>query len=369
MNNNTQGINLNQLMTLIMLFLIGGALGANPGRYAGQNVWIAYLIGALLGTLLFTMYYRISKIHDHQSLLQIFKSCFGKYIGMFLLLVYAIFFLLRTISIGNFISEMAQQTLMIGANQRLTIALLIIPLVVGSLYGLKSIGRSSEILFVITIICLIPFITTVFFTHTFKVEKLLPILAEGLFSIRNDIVRVAFIPHGSLFMFLTLFPYVAKEQNKGILKRSYIAIGVSVLIMITIEIITVGVLGATLTANSSYTFYSAVRAASMNGLFARFDPLAIIITINSLYFELLLFFFASVLIIQSLHKKFNFKFVVVIVSILIFIVAPFIKIQSVSFVLNTLPFKILPIFELGIPLLIFIISEIKHRKKKNLRTS
>jgi len=365
MNHNTRQLNLNQLTALIMFFLIGGSALSSTARYSGQNAWIVLLLAGFFGAIFFTLYHRISKIHQHKGLPDILKSTFGKILGTIVLLIYAGFFLFRTVSVGNYMSSMAQETLMFGVNHRIVISMLLITVVISALYGLNVIGRSSEVFIFILIICLIPFLIAIFTSSSFKMGNLTPILAEGVPGIAEDVVRTTFFPYGELVVFLMLFPYITPKENKKILKRSYIAIIISVLLMIAIDLTTVALIGSTLTSNFEYSFYNAMQLAGLKGFLERLDPLAVVIMIASEYFKLVIYFFITILAFQALHKKFNFKIVLAIISILIFFIAPFVHPPETGFLMNTMPFRILPIFELAIPLLLWIVSEIRFRKKNH----
>ena len=360
----TRSISLNQLMTLMILFLVGGSILANIGRYSGQNIWLVILLGGVLGTVYFSIYYRISKLNQHKGLPDILKNCFGKWLGAILITIYAGFFLFRSILIGNTMTAMTESTLMYGSNHRLIMSLLLIAVICGSLYGLKAIGRSSEILFFVTIICLIPFFVTVFSTGVFKYANLIPILAEGIGGIREDVFRISFFPFGDLVIFLMLFQFVPKQKKDQILSRSYIAILIAILLLISVNVTNIALLGSDLNESFLYPFYNAMQLAGMNGLLERLDPLAVIIIVITGYFKVVLYFYAGILATQSLSQKFKYKWILSIATVGVFILAPRIKLGNINFTLNILPFKILPIFELGIPLIVWIISEIKHRKKR-----
>ena len=369
MSHNTRQISLNQLMTLMMLFLIGGSALSSTARYAGQNVWIVLLFSGVFGILFFTMYHRISKIHQYKEIQDIFKSTFGKFLGTLLLIVYAGFFFFRHISTGNCMTAMAQNTLMAGINPRVVIMMLLLTVVIGALYGLNAVGRSSEIFLFIILLCTLPFLLAIFTSDVFKATNLIPILAEGIPGIAQDVARTTFFPFGELVLFIVLFPYVAPKEKKGILKRSYLAIIISVILLIAIDLTTVALLGANLASNFEYPFYNAMQLTGIRGFLERLDPLAIVIMVTSEYFKLVLYFFATILTIQGLNKKFKFKFIIILLSIFIFFFAPFINVHETGFLIDVMPLRILPIFELAIPLLIWIVSEIRFRKKKKYDSS
>lgn len=362
MDINKREISLNQLMTLMILFLIGGSSLSSTARYAGQNVWIVLLVAGSIGALFFTLYYRISKLHNYAGLPTILTNTLGGILGKILILVYAGFFMFRMISTGNYMTALAQETLMMGANQRTVIVMLLSTIIISSLYGLNVIGRSSEIFLVIVLLCMLPFLLSVFTSDIFNSENLIPILAEGVPGITKDIVRTSFFPYGELIVFLMVFPYVKQQTSNAALKRGFIAIAVATLLMIAISLTTVALIGATLTTNFEYPFYNAMQLAGISGFLERLDPLAIVIKVTSEYFKLVLYFVVTLLCVQSLCKKFNFKIVLAIISVLTFFIAPLVKVHEVGFMMDVMPFKVLPIFELAIPVLIWIISEIRFRK-------
>lgn len=364
MNQNTRLLSLNQLTTLTILFLIGGSALSSTARYSGQNVWIVLLFAGLFGAILFTIYYRISKVHGFKDFSDIMRATFGKALGTLFLLTYAGFFLFRTISVGNYMSAMAQETLMVGANHRTVIIMLLLTIIISALYGINNIGRSSEIFLVIILICMIPFLLAIFTSDVFKTENLIPILAEGVPGIAQDIARTTFFPYGELVVFLMLFPYVAKKDNKKIIKRGYIGIFIAVILMIAIDLTIVALIGVNLTTNFEYSFYNAMQLVGLRGFLERLDPLAIVIMVASEYFKLAIYFFVTIIAFQALHKRFKFKATLTVISILIFFIAPLVKVHETGFMMDVIPFRILPIFELAIPLLIWVVSEIKFRKKK-----
>jgi len=365
MNHNTRQLSLNQLTTLIMLFLIGGSALSSTARYSGQNAWIVVLFAGFFGAMLFTIYHRISKVHEYKGFPDILKSTFGKILGTIVLFVYAGFFLFRTVSVGNYMSAMAQQTLMFGVNHRIIIVMLMTTVIISTLYGINVIGRSSEIFLFIIIVCMLPFLLAIFTSDVFKTENLIPVLAEGVPGIAQDIARVTFFPYGELVVFLMLFPFIIPKENENLLKRSYIAILISVLLMIAINLTIVAMIGATLTSNFEYPFYNAMQLAGLKGFLERLDPLAVVIMITGEYFKLVIYFFVTVLAFQALNKRFNFKIILTLLVILIFFLAPVINVHETGFMMDIAPFRILPIFELALPLLIWIVSEIKFRKQKD----
>lgn len=174
----TSRISLNQFLTLLVLFLSSSTSLVNVGRFSGRDVWIVILISTVFGGLLFTIYYRISKLHGFQSLTEIIRDLFGKWIGGLIILAYMGYFLFLATGLLKSTSDMIKATIMIDANLTLVITLLMIPIVYGLILGVNVIGRSSELLFYVVGICFIPLLIAVFTSDIFKFENLLPVLEK-----------------------------------------------------------------------------------------------------------------------------------------------------------------------------------------------
>ena len=358
-------INGNQLMALMVLFLIASAMLSNVGGDAGPNVWIVILISTSLGIFLYLMYCRISKLNNYQGLSNILRNTLGKFLGTFVLFSYAVFFFIRCLMVGNALTDMAQQSLMIGADQRGVMNLFLIVIVFSSLYGFKIIGRSSEIFLAVLIGALIPFFVTVLYTGVFKPINLVPILAHGLKGLEHDILRVFFFPFGEILVFLMFFHYIPKNQKNDIKKKGCFGILIASFLMIAVDATTLGILGPDLTKNFQYPFYNAMQLAGLRGLHERLDPLAGIIILLSSYIKSIVYYYATILAFESLSVKFNFKWVLGIVTVLIYLLAPYVRLEQYKRVhLDILPLRIYPIFQLAIPLLLWLISEIKFYKRE-----
>jgi len=356
----TRRINLNQLTVLIILYLIGGTAIANVGKHSSQDIWVVILISSILGGGLLILYHRLSQLNEYKGLPEIFRACLGKGLGTWVIIIYASFFLLRIFLLATSLAEMAQLTLMYGESQKVILAVLLITVVYCSLYGINAIGRSAEIFFGVIILCLIPFFISVFSNGLFKYDNLIPIFAVGTIKIRQDIFRTFLFPFGELILFLMLFQFIPKKESHKILKRSCIALFIGTLIIVLIEVMNLALLGSDLVTNFKYPFYNAMQLATLRGLIDRLDPLAIIIIIISGYFKLVLYFYAGTITIQSLNKKFKYKWVLLIVALGIFFVAPYIEYDKTNFLVSTLPYKIMTFIELGIPILLWLISEVKN---------
>ncbi len=361
----TSRISLNQMSALMVLYLIGSATLTNIGRMSGQNIWIVLLCGGGIGAVLFTIFYRISRLHGFSTFVDISKDLFGKFIGGILTLVYGIYFLYQTIRLLKSTGDLIQQTIMVDANMYLVIGLLMVVIIYAIILGINALGRSSELMFYVVILSFIPLIVGVLTSDIFKFDNLLPILEKGWYGIRTDIYTVSMYPYGELLTFLLIFPLLSKKKESKILKFGYINIALATVILIGIDMINVGILGADLTYNFTYPFYNSMKMVGINVFFERLDPLAVVIVMTTCFFKISLYFYAGLSCLDSLTKRFNYRQLAIPIGIVCIIIANRLttnRVENLYLSIHEHPKFLLPIFQVAIPLLIWIISEIKYHK-------
>lgn len=367
----TSRISLNQMFTLIFLFLIAGSTLTAVGRSSGQNIWIVILIAAVFGSILFIIYHRISYLHGYCSLSDILKDVFGTFLGTLVVLGYSLYFLYMGSNVLNAVGNMIQFTLLQGVNVSVLMGILLIVLIYGMMLGLNVIGRSSELMFYLVIISFIPLIIGVFSSDIFSFHNLLPILENGFKAIMPDIYRTTFHPYGQLISFLVIFPLIPKKSSHKILKVGFGAIVIATLFLLIIDIINVGILGSDLLFNFVYPFFNSMKMVGVNVFFERLDPLAIIILMTTCFFKLCIYFYAGVSSLDRLFKKLNYRQFTIPVAILMLIFCHYFYLSQVRILNQVLNFNtkyIYWVFELALPALIWMISEIKyhmHSKEKS----
>lgn len=368
----TSRISLNQFLTLLVLFLSSSASLVNVGRFSGRDVWIVILISTVFGALLFTIYYRISKLHGFQSLTEIIRDLFGKWIGGLIILAYMGYFLFLATGLLKSTSDMIKATIMIDANLTLVITLLMIPIVYGLILGVNVIGRSSELLFYVVGICFIPLLIAVFTSDIFKFENLLPVLEKGLFALKTDIYTMSLFPYGEAITFLFIFPLIPNDKKGKILKYGYVSIVMAMVILLGIDVMNIGILGADLTKNFVYPFFNAMKMVGVSVLFERVDPLAIIILMMTCFFKISIYCYAGLACLEKIVVRFNYRQLAIPIGILLIFGATKIssnRIENLYRAIIENPKGLLPIFQLAIPGLIWIMSEFKYRKHpKDVKT-
>ena len=97
-----------QLGILIMGFLFGSSAVLNPAVAAGQDAWLANIFGLVQGLGLIWIYVKLSLLNQEQSLVEILKAHFGKYLGTLVTLLYISYFIhLAALVLRDFGEHMA----------------------------------------------------------------------------------------------------------------------------------------------------------------------------------------------------------------------------------------------------------------------
>lgn len=361
----TSRLSLNQMFTLMVLFLIASPTLTTVGRMSGQDVWIVVLIASVIGLVLFLMFYRISRLHSYAPLWSIIQDSFGKWLGGLIVLGYSGYFLYLATSLLKSTGDMIQFTLLPQANLFVVNGLLMLAVVYGMILGINAVGRSSELLFYVVILLLIPLILCIFTSDIFKFDNFLPVLEKGFYGIRRDIYTVTLVPFGELVCFLAIFPLIPEKRQSGILKISLISILVGTFIIVILDILNVGILGPDLAKNFVYPFYNAMKMIGVGVFFERLDPIAILILMMTCFFKMAVYFYSGVVCLDGLMSRFTYRQLAIPVGIIVVVAGGFISENRVQDLYRAIHFNsryVHPAFQLAIPLLLWLISEFKYRK-------
>ena len=179
-------------------------------------------------------------------------------------------------------------------------------------------------------------------------------------------------PYGEALAFLFLFPLIPNDKKGKILKYGYVAIVMAMVILLGIDVMNIGILGADLTENFVYPFFNAMKMVGVSVVFERVDPLSIIISMTTCFFKISIYCYAGLSCLEKIVVRFNYRQLAIPIGILLIFGATKIssnRIENIYRVIIENPKGLLPIFQLAIPGLIWIMSEFKYRKHpKDVKT-
>lgn len=220
-----------QLALLLMGFSFGSTAILVPSTFAGQDVWLAFIMGWAGGFILMWIYVTISKAHPNKTLIQILKTCFGKYLGSLVGICYIWYSIhLASLVFRNF-GEYMNVSIYFDTPQIFIISCLAIILVYTGKKGLVVFGRAAEML-VPYLFLFVP-LTFLLLVKEYNVANMLPILENGIAPVTKVAFGVLTFPFGETVIFLMVFPfYKQPEKLKQIAFVSLLTVGCFLLMAI-----------------------------------------------------------------------------------------------------------------------------------------
>lgn len=351
-------ISTTQLFLLIMVFVFGDFVLINPSKGAGQDGWIALILGWSGGFILLGIYVYIILLNPDKSFIEILRDTFGKYFGGIIALFYIWYFIHISAAIVRNISEY-----MITVNYPNTpmifIAVILLLTVAYSVrMGLEVIARLSEILAPMVILFVLAIL--VLTIQLFEPRNLLPILSNGLSPVIKTGFSILTFPFGETVVFLVLFPNL--NARKKLAKTSFSAFTLIGLVLLSATLREIMILGPDMF--SRHHFPAHTTSTLIPGVVL--EPLVSINLFIGGGFQIAVFIYCAVVLLSQVFNLDDYKPLVIPVvaisaplSIWLYDDFPeLIRIATEVFPYYSVPFQIL------IPLIILIVSLVKSRSSK-----
>lgn len=290
-----------QLFYIVANFTVGSSLLIAPGivgSVAYEDAWLAMILAILAGLGFNVLFLFLLSKHHYNSIFVIIDEALGKYVGTFINLIIIIFaFHLCSLVIGN------TDDFMIVIKPETSPAFyqicMIAIMVFCSIYGVKNLGKTNEVLspFLYIIIILSFFLLIPQST----ISNFKPFFYRGLQPILHGAYNTLGFPFFELIMLSAILTFVG---NKKKLKKAYLGgviAGGSVLLLYVVAAI--GVEGAFMVQRETYPTYSLMRDIHVTKVFERVEIGVGIIWIFLLFAKITLLFIVMLLGLQHLSRS------------------------------------------------------------------
>lgn len=353
-----QKIGMFQLFTLIALFELGSALVLGVGLEANKDAWIALFMGTLCGIGLFFFYSTLYKLSgEGASFLQMWQAGFGRQLGKLITFFYIAYFLYISMRVtadfAFFINEYLLLTL-----QDWIIKLTILLLTAYVCYlGIETIGRSAEILFMIMMFFILFIILCVLFQEEFHLNRLRPVLENGWGPIFKTVFpQILTFPFGECIVFLCLFQFVQKFPT--FIKKGWIAILISGLVLMIVAILNIGVLTVDIAKSFAFPFIKTIEHIHFLNFLRHLELLAVVVFIIGGFIKILIFFYASITGLAELFHVTSYQKLIIPVMMVVYFVSVFFMKNFIIHIyigLKIIPFSLHLLFQGIAPLVLLII--------------
>ncbi|MBM7585636.1 spore germination protein KB [Bacillus pakistanensis] len=351
----------NQFTVLFTLFVIGDTIlfiPANVTVLAKQDAWISALLASVLGVLLVSLYSLLGNQFPSKNIIQIGEKVLGPWVGKMIGLLFISFFFIDAGVILWQLGDFMKTQIMPETPIQAILILFLSIIIMGTRLGIEVMARAAEIflpwvliLFVVLIISISPEI---------KFENIQPVLEDGIKPLFGGTIPIMGYYLESVIL-LMFFPYINQKSQATKAYISGMLIGsicLSIIIFLSIT-----VLGADLTNRNMYPSYAIAKKINIGNFFQRIEALLAFIWYITLFFKLLICFYATILGLAQILKINNQKIVTLPMGIILvnlsLIIVPnspyFIKFVLSSWWAFTLSFG------LFLPLFILVISQLQKK--------
>ena len=273
-----------QFTLLVTLFMIGSSILLLPSAFAakaGQDAWLAAILGVAIGALLMFLYVSLASLFPNMTLAEYNEEILGKWLGKFVsILFFSYFFLTSALVLRNVGDFLVVYILDVTPIQMVEIILLMV-VFVGASYGLETIARSAELLF--SLAFLLFFLLFTLISPQSEFTNIQPIYEKGIKPIINGTLPFLGTPVMELVAFLMIFPFVTETKRaKKAFFTGYL-IGGAALIIVTL--VTILVIGAPLVARQLFPTYQLAIKINVAEVLERIEAILAILWVITIFLK------------------------------------------------------------------------------------
>jgi spore germination protein KB len=353
-----------QTIFLIVLFLFGNGVLKGIGGNVEQDAWFAIILSLIIIIPIIIIYTRIINLYPGKDLFDIIEIVFGKIFGKIITILFIWYFIHVGASVLRNFSEFIEITTMPETPQLPIMILLILIIAYIAKSGIEVLGKWS--LITLSIIVFFLFFTFILSLGKADISNLFPILNHSAGAFASEAFTIFTFPFAECIILLGVGNSFKKEDKPT--KTFIYAILISVALYIIAEIRNLLIIGSSMIRSSYFPTYSTVRVINIGDFLTRVEGL---ITINFTLAgitKIALCAIAASRGIKKLLNLTNYRIAVFPVSLLILALAPIIYENAVHMIdfLNVYRFYAIP-FHIILPIIIWIIAEVKVKHQKKLR--
>lgn len=298
-------ISIRQFIFLYIFTTLTPLLTYVPQMAAGNAGNSGYLSALYFGVLLFifaALLLRIMKVYPNQNLFQILSGIIGKTFTRIIFLLYGIWiFLLLLYKLCSY-NLLMQATLMDNSTSYIVLFGMFFIVLYAAFKGPKTIFRVAELLYGPLIVFLI--LLLIFTLPNISKEYLAPVTRAQLRLNIPTIWNLAPVGGNLFFLLFFLKPVAGMNRYKVVKKRLLQSVFVFVLISFLSIFLTIGIAGATLTSEYSYSFFQAIKCITFLNSFDRFDAIINLVIVIS---DFITITFYLVMLMKCISLTFNFE--------------------------------------------------------------
>lgn len=260
-----------QAAILVFFLMHGGIFGTGVNlliKVAKEDMWIATIIGIIIGFILFYLFISLSAKYPDKNIFEIIESICGKFISKFIIILITLFVATFTLLAYWTLTNLISSQYLYQTPQLFVYIIFAIPIIYILSKGLKVTLRSIIIIFFITAILYI--ITFIGLVPQVKFSNILPILKDGIISpIKASFGYIAYVI--TPLFFISTIPVNYYEDKKNYKKYMTISYIISSITIFAITFLVISVFGIELVDLYQYPEFQILRRVSFGGFIERVE--------------------------------------------------------------------------------------------------
>lgn len=287
-----------QMVYLLVSFTIGSSIIFARGRGAGQDAWIAIIIGALESLIWVWVFTTLARRFQGQTIVEIQETVFGPYLGKLLAVCFVWYsFHLGTLVIGNFTDFFT--TVIMPETPCIVLSVSLVLVSAFAVYnGLEVIARCSLVLLPMAVFLIMS--TILLELNQIDLKNFLPFL-ETPWPRLLKVAHNTAVFFGEVVIFGMILPYLNQPREGR--SRTVLGILLAALIIVLLTFRSIGALGATRDI-STYPALEAVKLINVPFLNIRFEIIVIINFLALDFLKITTLYYSTVL---GLGQIFRFR--------------------------------------------------------------
>lgn len=353
----------NMTVSTIVLFITSTALFVSSGKIAGSDSWVSILISMFIAMIIIVIYARIMILHPDKNFFEIIEFLFGKILGKIICIIYT-FYVVYLGAMQLYFSGEYMITASFPETPQFVPKIFFAILITWAVKeGIEIIGRFS--LLFIFVFGLILLILIIFLIPEMEISNIQPFLLNNPKLISKGIIDVLTSPFLQIIIFTMIFTSSSfKQSYYKILLKGHLLSGV---ILLCISISAILLLGEDIFRASNYPINIMASKIAVTDLLQRSEAFTLLGTLLSQFTKLSICLLAGTMGITKIFEINDYKIIVIPTSLLMFSLS-FLAYENIF---DRIAFKneIYPYYQILIqiiiPLIIFIVAEIKNRNVKH----
>ena len=351
-----------QGICLVTMFILGSTLLLGTGGgIAKKDAWLAIIAGMVYAAPALYIYSRLlSKFHG-RDLFDILELVFGKHLGKIISLLYIWFsFHLGALVERNF-SDFTETAVYPDTPVAFPLIFFILLFIWGVKLGIENLGRWSEF-YILIVLLLIVTVTITLSLPQLNFNNIRPVFYNGIKPILHSAFLVFSFPFAETVVFMMVFSSL--KTKKSSYKVYFTGLIFGSIIVLLVSFRNILIVGADSIARDYFPSYVAVSAIKVGDFIQRLELAVSTVLLLNVFIKVSICLLAVCKGLEKVFELDDYRFLVTPMALLMaslsIIVYPNIM-ESVKWAFKIWPYYAF-FFQAILPLIIFIVAEIKFRK-------